>query len=68
VLEIAILVWLYRTLATIAAEKQLNRLWGALGPVLWIGGELGGAIVGALLGFQGAQVYVTGLLGGVLGA
>lgn len=66
-LEIAFLVWFCRKLASIAKGKGRSGSWGALGALLWIGGEITGFVVGTL-GDLEAGSYLVALLFAGLGA
>ena len=68
-LEILFLVWFCKKLAAMARDKNRAGGWGSLGALLWIGGELGGAVVGAgASGAEGMGLYGYALLGAGLGA
>jgi hypothetical protein len=56
-LEIFGLIWLTRKLASIARAKGRTGAWGALGPVFWIGAELFGFVVGAIMGISQLGSY-----------
>lgn len=66
-LEIAFLVWFCRKLASIAKGKGRSGSWGALGALLWIGGEISGFVVGTLADAE-AGSYLVALLFAGLGA
>ena len=66
-LEIVAVVMLTRKLAEIAAAKGQAKGWAALGPVLWIIFEIGGVIIGTLMGME-LGVYLIGLGGAAVGA
>ena len=69
---IEILVWigLGRKLMSMAKERGRSGAWGLLGPAMWIGGEIFGFIVGALMGLEMYPSYgiaiVCAILGGVV--
>jgi len=57
-LEIIFLVWFCKKLAAIAREKNRPGGWGAVGAIGWIGGEIGGAVLGASTSrAQGMDLY-----------
>lgn len=66
-LEIAFLVWFCRKLASIAKGKGRSGSWGALGALLWIGGEISGFVVGTIAEAE-AGAYLVALLFAALGA
>lgn len=66
-LEILILVRLCKKLAAMAREKNRPGSWGALGAILWIGGEIGGAVLGVGVDADGMTPYVYALVGAILG-
>ena len=51
-LEIILLIWLSRKLATMAEQKGHSRSYAALGPVFWIGGEVIGFVIGFAMGMD----------------
>lgn len=68
-LEILFLVWFCKKLASIAREKNRPGGWGAVGAIGWIGGEIGGAVLGASGGHaEGMDLYGYALMGAVVGA
>lgn len=67
-LEIAFLVFFCKKLAGIARDKNRSGGWGALGVLLWIGGEVGGAVLSLSMGKDGMELYGYALLGAGLGA
>lgn len=67
-LEILFLVWFCKKLAATARDKNRPGSWGALGAVLWIAGEIGGAMLGASGGADGTGLYGYAILGAALGA
>lgn len=67
-IEIIILVVFCKKLAGIAKEKNRSGSWGAVGAVGWIGGEIGGAIVGVSGGAEGMNLYGYAIIGAALGA
>ncbi len=67
-LEIILIVVLTGKLRTIAQSKGRSAGWAALGPVLWIGGEVLGAVAGAIMGADGLSLYGGAILGAVVGA
>ncbi|MGE0397376.1 MAG: hypothetical protein AB7T06_11690 [Kofleriaceae bacterium] len=67
-IEIIILVQFCKKLAAIAREKNRSGSWGAVGAVGWIGGEIGGAILGAMGGAESMNLYGYAILGAILGA
>ena len=66
-LEIAFLFWFCRKLASIAKGKGRSGSWGALGAILWIGGEISGFVVGTIADAE-AGSYLVALLFAALGA
>ena len=67
-LEIAMLVALTRKLLAMATERGAHGAWAALGPVLWISGEISGFFVGGMFGLEDLAAYPLGLLFGAGGA
>ncbi len=68
-LEIIFLVWFCKKLAAIAREKNRPGGWGAVGAIGWIGGEIGGAVLGASTSrAQGMDLYGYAIMGAVVGA
>lgn len=67
-LEILFLIWFTKHLAGVARNKHRSGGWGALGPIGWVGGEIGGAILGASNGSEGMGLYGWAILGGASGA
>lgn len=67
-LEILFLIWFCKRLAEMARGKERSGGWGALGAILWVGGEIGGAIIGAKSGSDGMGLYGYALIGAVVGA
>ena len=68
-IEIIIIIVLARKLAEVADSKGRSKGWAALGPGLWILGEIIGAVVGLIIsGDQGAGMYVFALVGAAVGA
>ena len=67
-LEILFLVWFCKKLATIARDRNRAGGWGAVCAILWITGEVGGAIFGASSGAMGTGLYGYAILGALLGA
>jgi hypothetical protein len=61
-LEILFIVWLTKKLAASAFAKGHSKAWGALGAIFWIGGEIGGFIVGAVLDLDRLAAYGLALL------
>jgi uncharacterized membrane protein YeaQ/YmgE (transglycosylase-associated protein family) len=67
-LEIIFLIWFCQRLAAKAREKNRSGGWGALGAILWVGGEISGAVIGVKGGAQELGLYGYALLGAILGA
>ncbi|MEA2603803.1 MAG: hypothetical protein QOF89_4795 [Acidobacteriota bacterium] len=71
-LEILALIYLTRKNGAIAEKKGHSRVWYKfLTVLLWLGGEIGGVILGTFLasgGEGGGPVYGLGLLGALMGA
>lgn len=67
-LEILFLVWFCKKLASIARDKNRPGGWGAVGAIGWIGGEIGGAVVGASSRAEGMDLYGYALMGAGIGA
>ena len=67
-LEIIFIVTFGRKLGELAAGKGRSKGWAALGALFWIGGELVGFVIGALMGFQGLGAYPIALALAALGA
>lgn len=66
-LEIIFLVWFGRKLASMATAKGRSGAWALLGVGMWIGGELFGIVLGALLGLD-VGMYLTALACAGVGA
>ena len=68
-LEIIFLIWFCKKLAGMARAKNRSGGWGALGAVMWVGGEVGGFVVGAghAHGDTGTA-YLYAILSAVAGA
>jgi hypothetical protein len=67
-LEIIFLVKFHKSLAAIAKEKNRTVGWAGLGVILWITGEIAGAVLGAKNHANGMGLYGFALLGAVVGA
>jgi len=68
-LEILFLVWFCKKLAAIARDKNRPGSWGAVGAIGWIGGEIGGAVLGASTSHaQGMDLYGYAIMGAIVGA
>lgn len=67
-LEILFLIWFCKKLASMAQAKGRSSGWGALGALLWVGGEIGGAVIGVRNGSMGFGLYGYALLGAGVGA
>ena len=68
-LEILFLVWFCRKLAGMARDKNRSGSWGALGAILWIGGEVGGLAYGFSKPYSSqGSVYGYAILFAVVGA
>jgi hypothetical protein len=68
-LEILFLIWYTGKIGSIVSAK--GRGTGGykfLTVILWIGGELTGAVIGAAGGATGAPVYILALIGAAVGA
>lgn len=61
-LEILGIIAFARLLSRAATEKGRSKGWAALGVLFWIGGELMGFVVGALLGMETFAQYGVALL------
>jgi hypothetical protein len=68
VLEILFLIWFCKKLAATARDKNRSGSWGALGALGWIGGEIGGAVVGVNAGAQEMGIYGYAIMGALVGA
>ena len=66
-LELLFLVWFGKKLSGVAFEKGRSKWWAALGVSFWIGGELMGFLVGALLGLD-MGAYGLAILFAIAGA
>lgn len=66
-LELIFLVWFGKKLSAMASEKGRSGWWAALGVAFWIGGEIMGFVVGALLGLDMGS-YGVALLFAMVGA
>jgi len=67
-LEIIFLVKFCKSLAAVAREKNRPASWAALGVILWVAGEIGGAMLGASNRVMGMELYGCAVLGAVVGA
>jgi hypothetical protein len=67
-IEIFVLIKLCQALGATARSKNRSGAWGALGAVLWVGGEVVLAVLGALGGADGLGLYGLALCGALLGA
>ncbi len=67
-LEIIFLVWFCKKLAGMAREKNRPGGWGALGAILWISGEIGGAVLAINSNAEGGGIYGYMIMGALLGA
>jgi hypothetical protein len=67
-LEILFLIWFCKKLAAIARDKNRPGGWGALGAILWVSGEITGAVLGAKTGSGGTALYGCAIAGALLGA
>jgi hypothetical protein len=67
-LEILILIQFGKRLAALAEEKGRSKGWAALGVGFWIGGEIMGAMVGAILMDGGIGMYILALGVAAVGA
>ncbi|MEW6129679.1 MAG: hypothetical protein AB1757_21745 [Acidobacteriota bacterium] len=69
-LEIILLIVLTRKIGEICESKGRKATgYKILTVVLWFGGEIVGAIIGAILaGGEGVMVYVMALIGAAIGA
>lgn len=67
-IEIFIIIMIYRKLASVAALKGRSSAFGWIGVLGWVSGEILGAIVAAMLGGRGlGGIYVGALAGALLG-
>ena len=62
------MIFFGRKLASIAKEKGRSGAWALLGVGMWIGGEIFGIVLAALLGFDTIPMVLTGLGCAVAGA
>lgn len=67
-LEIIGIIFFTRHLAQMARMKGQSGWIAAIGPLFWIGGEFGGACVGAGLGIESLVLYLFALVGAAVGA
>ena len=67
-IEIFIIIRLCKYLSSLAREKNRSAAWGALGAVLWLGCEVGSAVLAAMSGRDGAELYGFALGGAMVGA
>jgi hypothetical protein len=67
-LEIAMLIALTRKLLAMTTERGTHGAWSALGPVLWISGEVSGFFVGGMFGLEDLACYPVAIFFGVIGA
>jgi hypothetical protein len=68
VLEIFFLYHFCKKLAAMAREKNRPTSWAGLGAALWIGGEIGGAALGATSSPDATTIYMLAVLGALVGA
>jgi len=62
VLEILAIIGFVKLLSRAAADRGRSRGWAALGVGFWIGGELMGATIGALLELNDLAIYGVALM------
>lgn len=67
-LEIFLLITFGKKLAELARGKGRSPAWAALGVMFWVGGEIIGFIIGALLGLEGLGAYPVAIVVAALGA
>lgn len=65
--EIFALIFMVRTLRSMLAAKGQSAWWAALGPVLWISGEISGAILGVIVDPEVGVTTIACALGGAIG-
>jgi hypothetical protein len=67
-LEIAIIIWLVSSNAKIArANNRSPGLYGFLTVLLWVGMEITGAVIGALVVGEGFAPYIFALIFAAIG-
>ncbi len=66
-LEIIAIAMITGRLKNTATSKGRSGWWAALGPLLWIGGEVLGAAGAAIAGMDGFAHYAGALVGAVIG-
>jgi len=64
-LEIVFIGWLSKKLAANAEAKGHSKWWGGLAAGLWLLGEIGGFIIGAMMGMEMAAYGLALLCAGV---
>jgi hypothetical protein len=67
-LEVLFLIWFCKQLAGMARDKGRSGGWGSLGAILWLGGEVGGAILGISSASDAGAMYGYAILGALVGA
>ena len=67
-LEIFAIIKLTKMLAAKAEAKGRASTWGGLLPLFWIGGEIFGFLIGAVVAPEGLAAYLVALLGAAAGA
>ncbi len=67
-LELFFIWTLSKSLAEKARLKGRSKGWGALGPAMWITGEMIGFLVGSVLLGDGVAPYLCGIGMAILGA
>jgi hypothetical protein len=64
-LEIMLISWLSKKLAANAEAKGQSKWWGGLAAGFWLLGELGGFVIGAMLGMELAAYGLALVCAGV---
>ncbi|MBN8613581.1 MAG: hypothetical protein J0L92_23500 [Deltaproteobacteria bacterium] len=67
-LEIAMIVFLTRKLFALTAERGSAAWWAGMGPLLWISGEVSGAVVAGMFGFEDLAAYPVAIAFAIGGA
>ncbi len=67
-LELAMIAALTRRLFAMTAERGSTAWWAGLGPLLWVSGEVCGAVLAGLFGATDLVAYGVALVFAFLGA
>lgn len=66
-LEIILLIAFSKKLSSMAKQKGHSGAWGMLGAGMWIGGEIFGFMVGAVLGLEMMGMYGIAIVCALMG-